>query len=111
VESPHACSPGPRVRRIRSHEFKTIVGDFTYGQDDKWLKRQVLEVQFQNITGIDLDQFNDTEPRRSSNPWNTAPTRSSRRMPAARNRDGLLCRAECCFGRLCAHIDGWSPRS
>ena len=45
---------------IRSHEFKTIVGDFSYGQDGEWSKPRVLEVQFQNIKGSDLDQFKDT---------------------------------------------------
>jgi len=94
------------VRGIRSHEFNTIVGSFTYGQDDKWLKRQVFEVKFQKITRIDLDQFNDTEPKRSSSPWNTAPTRSSPRMRAARNRDGLLPRGHRCFIKRFTHIEG-----
>jgi branched-chain amino acid transport system substrate-binding protein len=42
---------------IRSHTFKTIVGDVTYGKDGEWSKPRVLEVQFQNFSGTDLDQI------------------------------------------------------
>jgi branched-chain amino acid transport system substrate-binding protein len=44
---------------IRSHTFKTIVGDIAFGKDGEWSKPRVLEVQFQNITGNELDQFKD----------------------------------------------------
>jgi branched-chain amino acid transport system substrate-binding protein len=44
---------------IRSHTFKTIVGDVGFGQDGEWSKPRVLEVQFQNITGNDIKQFKD----------------------------------------------------
>jgi branched-chain amino acid transport system substrate-binding protein len=44
---------------IRSHTFKTIVGDVSFGQDGEWSKPRVLEVQFQNITGNDIEQFKD----------------------------------------------------
>jgi branched-chain amino acid transport system substrate-binding protein len=46
---------------IRTHGFKTIVGDIAYGEDGEWSKPRVLEVQFQNITGNGLDQFKDTK--------------------------------------------------
>src|SRR5205085_7906491 len=44
---------------IRSNTFKTVVGDVSYGQDGEWSKPRVLEVQFQNITATDIDQFKD----------------------------------------------------
>jgi branched-chain amino acid transport system substrate-binding protein len=44
---------------IRTHSFKTIVGEITYGKDGEWSKPRVLEVQFQNITGNGIDQFKD----------------------------------------------------
>ena len=46
---------------IRSHTFKTIVGDVTFGKGGEWSKPRILEVQFQNIKGNDLDQFKDTK--------------------------------------------------
>jgi branched-chain amino acid transport system substrate-binding protein len=46
---------------IRSHPFKTIVGDITFGKDGEWSKSRVLEVQWQNVKGNSLDQFKDTK--------------------------------------------------
>jgi branched-chain amino acid transport system substrate-binding protein len=46
---------------IRSHTFKTIVGDVSFGKGGEWSKPRILEVQFQNIKGNDLDQFKDTK--------------------------------------------------
>ena len=46
---------------IRSHPFKTIVGDITFGKDGEWSKSRVLEVQWQNIKSNSLDQFKDTK--------------------------------------------------
>lgn len=44
---------------IRTHEFKTIVGDIAFGKDGEWSKPRVLEVQWQNIKGHDLKDFQD----------------------------------------------------
>jgi branched-chain amino acid transport system substrate-binding protein len=46
---------------IRSHEFKTIVGDIRFGKDGEWSKPRVLEVQWQGITGTGIDQFKNTK--------------------------------------------------
>jgi branched-chain amino acid transport system substrate-binding protein len=46
---------------IRSHAFNTVVGEVSFGKDGEWSKPRVLEVQFQNIKGNDLDQFKDTK--------------------------------------------------
>lgn len=46
---------------IRSHPFKTIVGDITFGKDGEWSKSRVLEVQWQNIKSNSLEQFKDTK--------------------------------------------------
>jgi branched-chain amino acid transport system substrate-binding protein len=46
---------------IRSHEFKTIVGDIRFGKDGEWAKPRVLEVQWQNIKSNSLDQFKNTD--------------------------------------------------
>jgi branched-chain amino acid transport system substrate-binding protein len=44
---------------IRSHSFKTIVGEVAYGKDGEWAKPRVLEVQFQNFRGTDLEQIRE----------------------------------------------------
>jgi len=46
---------------IRSHTFKTIVGDVSFGKDGEWSKPRVLEVQWQNIKSNNLDQFEDAK--------------------------------------------------
>jgi branched-chain amino acid transport system substrate-binding protein len=46
---------------IRSHSFNTIVGEISFGKDGEWSKPRVLEVQFQDIQGTDLEQFRDTK--------------------------------------------------
>jgi branched-chain amino acid transport system substrate-binding protein len=46
---------------IRSHTFKTIVGDVSFGKDGEWAKPRVLEVQWQNVKSNSLDQFTDTK--------------------------------------------------
>jgi branched-chain amino acid transport system substrate-binding protein len=46
---------------IRTHPFNTIVGEISFGKDGEWAKPRVLEVQFQDIQGTDLEQFKDTK--------------------------------------------------
>jgi branched-chain amino acid transport system substrate-binding protein len=46
---------------IRTHPFKTIVGDITFGKDGEWSKPRVLEVQWQNIKSNNLDEFKDAK--------------------------------------------------
>jgi branched-chain amino acid transport system substrate-binding protein len=46
---------------IRNHSFNTIVGDIAFGKDGEWSKPRVLEVQFQDIQGTDIEQFKDTK--------------------------------------------------
>ena len=35
---------------MRSHEFKTIMGDARFGKDGEWTKSEMLEVQYHGIT-------------------------------------------------------------
>ncbi|HTZ36638.1 MAG TPA: amino acid ABC transporter substrate-binding protein [Stellaceae bacterium] len=46
---------------IRSHPFKTIVGDISFGKDGEWSKPRVLEVQWQGIKGNAIADFKDTK--------------------------------------------------
>jgi branched-chain amino acid transport system substrate-binding protein len=44
---------------IRTHTFKTVVGDVAFGNKGEWSKSRILTVQFQNITGTSVDDFRD----------------------------------------------------
>lgn len=44
---------------MRSHTFKTVAGDITFGANGEWTEARVLEVQFQKVKGNDVDQFKD----------------------------------------------------
>jgi branched-chain amino acid transport system substrate-binding protein len=44
---------------MRSHTFKTVAGDITFGVNGEWTDARVMEVQFQNVKGHDVDQFKD----------------------------------------------------
>jgi branched-chain amino acid transport system substrate-binding protein len=45
---------------IRTHTFKTVVGDIAYGKDGEWAESRLIWTQFQGIKGNDLDQFRDS---------------------------------------------------
>jgi len=44
---------------LHANTFKTVFGDLKFGPDGEWTESRVIEVQFQNIKGNDLDQFRD----------------------------------------------------
>ncbi len=48
---------------LRTHTFKTVVGDVKFGANGEWSEPRVLEVQFRDIKSNDLAQFKnpDTE--------------------------------------------------
>jgi branched-chain amino acid transport system substrate-binding protein len=43
---------------LRSHTFKTVMGDIAFGEDGELSESHSLMVQYQHITGSSLDQFN-----------------------------------------------------
>ena len=44
---------------LRSHTFKTVVGDIAYGANGEWAESRLIWTQFQGIKGNDLSQFED----------------------------------------------------
>jgi branched-chain amino acid transport system substrate-binding protein len=44
---------------LRTHTFKTIVGDVKFGSNGEWAEPRVLEVQLQNVKANDVEQFKD----------------------------------------------------
>jgi branched-chain amino acid transport system substrate-binding protein len=47
----------------RNNLFRTVVGDVKFGADGEWSAARVLQVQFRNIQGHEIDQFRDTRTR------------------------------------------------
>jgi branched-chain amino acid transport system substrate-binding protein len=44
---------------IRKTSFETVIGPIAFGRDGEWTKPRIICIQFQGITGGDLDQFRD----------------------------------------------------
>ena len=44
---------------IRSHTFKTVIGDVEFGEKGEWKKARLMTVQFQNIASTSIDDFRD----------------------------------------------------
>ena len=44
---------------IRTHSFRTVVGDVQFGAQGEWARSRILQVQYQNIRGYDIAQFKD----------------------------------------------------
>ena len=42
---------------LRKNKLKTIVGDIEYGPNGEWKEPRVLQVQFHDVKGSDLDQW------------------------------------------------------
>jgi branched-chain amino acid transport system substrate-binding protein len=42
---------------LRSHTFKTVIGDVKFGPGGEWSEARVMEVQFRDVRANDLDQF------------------------------------------------------
>jgi branched-chain amino acid transport system substrate-binding protein len=44
---------------LRSHTFQTVMGDIAFGKDGELSVSHALMVQYQHLTGNDIDQFKD----------------------------------------------------
>jgi branched-chain amino acid transport system substrate-binding protein len=59
VEGTKSLNQAKLAAYLKSHTFKTVVGDVKFGPDGEWTQARVLEVQFRGIAGNGLDQFKD----------------------------------------------------
>ncbi|HUN40810.1 MAG TPA: amino acid ABC transporter substrate-binding protein [Acetobacteraceae bacterium] len=57
VDGAKSLDQGKLAAYLRTHTFKTVVGDVKFGPDGEWTQPRVLEVQFRDIKGNDLAQF------------------------------------------------------
>src|SRR5579871_641603 len=42
---------------LRANTFKTVVGDVKFGKDGEWAQERVLQIQFHDVKGNDVEQF------------------------------------------------------
>jgi branched-chain amino acid transport system substrate-binding protein len=61
IEGTKSLGQDKLAQYIRTHTFDTIVGHIKFGKDGEWSKSRVLEVQWQNITGNNLAEFENTK--------------------------------------------------
>jgi branched-chain amino acid transport system substrate-binding protein len=59
VEATKSLDQDKLADYLRSHTFKTVVGDVKFGSNGEWAEPRVNEVQFQNVKANDVEQFKD----------------------------------------------------
>jgi branched-chain amino acid transport system substrate-binding protein len=59
VEGTQSLDQDKLADYLRTHTFKTVVGDVKFGATGEWADARVMEVQFQNVKANDLEQFKD----------------------------------------------------
>jgi branched-chain amino acid transport system substrate-binding protein len=59
IEATKSLEDAKLAEHIRANTFKTVVGDVKFGPKGEWAQARVLQVQFQNVKGNDVDQFKD----------------------------------------------------
>jgi branched-chain amino acid transport system substrate-binding protein len=57
VEGTKSLDQAKLADYLRSHTFKTVVGDVKFGKDGEWDEARVMEVQFRDIKSNDMAQF------------------------------------------------------
>ena len=57
IEATKTLEQDKLVDYIRDHSFKTIAGEIKFGPNGEWAQARVLTVQFQNVSGNDIEQF------------------------------------------------------
>jgi branched-chain amino acid transport system substrate-binding protein len=53
-----STDPAKVANEMHRAVFKTVVGDVKFGSDGEWAKSRLLTIQFQNIHGNGIEQFN-----------------------------------------------------
>ncbi|HVC59366.1 MAG TPA: amino acid ABC transporter substrate-binding protein [Acetobacteraceae bacterium] len=57
VEGAKSLNQDKLAAYLRTHTFKTVVGNVTFGPNGEWTKPRVMEVQFRGIKSNTVDQF------------------------------------------------------
>jgi branched-chain amino acid transport system substrate-binding protein len=59
VEATKSLDDAKLGEYIRANTFKTVVGEVKFGPKGEWAQSRVLQVQFRNVKGNDVEQFRD----------------------------------------------------
>ena len=59
IAATSSIDDGKLADYMRAATFNTVIGDVKFGDKGEWAKTRVLQTQYQNIKGNDLDQFKD----------------------------------------------------
>jgi branched-chain amino acid transport system substrate-binding protein len=62
VEGTKSLDQGKLAEYLRTHTFKTIIGDMAFGSNGEQREPRQLEVQFQGVKPNDVDQFRHPNP-------------------------------------------------
>jgi branched-chain amino acid transport system substrate-binding protein len=64
IEGTRGLDQAKLAQYMRTHTFKTVVGDVRFGSNGEWAEPRVLEAQFQGVNGNGMAQFETpaTEP-------------------------------------------------
>jgi branched-chain amino acid transport system substrate-binding protein len=58
IEGAKSINDDKVAEYLRTHEFKTIMGDISFGKNGEWTKSQFMQVQYHNITdAADLETW------------------------------------------------------
>jgi branched-chain amino acid transport system substrate-binding protein len=61
VEATKSLDQNKLADYMRGATFKTLVGDVRFGDGGEWAQERMLQVQFQNVKGNDIEQFRDAK--------------------------------------------------
>jgi branched-chain amino acid transport system substrate-binding protein len=59
VSATKSLSDDTLAAYIRQTTFDTVIGPISFGPDGEWTKPRIICIQFQGISGSDLEQFKD----------------------------------------------------
>ena len=57
VEATKGLDQDKLAAYLRDNSFKTVLGDVKFGPKGEWAQSRVLQVQFHDIKGNDVEQF------------------------------------------------------
>ena len=61
VEETKSLDQDKLAQYLRNHTLKTIVGDIEFGPNGEWKEARVLQIQFHDVKGSDLEQWRTDE--------------------------------------------------
>jgi len=61
VEGAQSLDQDKLAQYLRTHTLKTIVGDIEFGPNGEWKEARVLQIQFHDVKGSDLEQWKTDE--------------------------------------------------